>query len=76
MGSFVRFMSSTAGRVIRILAGIGLIAWGFTGLSGDNGYLIAGIGAIPLLTGTLDICLFAPLLGHPLKGSRVRTSNG
>ncbi len=75
MNGFFRFMASAAGRIIRIVAGIGLIAWGLTGGAGENGTIIAVVGAVPLLTGTLDICLFAPLLGKPLKGSVVRAQN-
>lgn len=73
MKAFVTFMASTAGRAIRIIAGIGLIAWGLLGVGGTDGYLVAGVGAVPLLTGMVDICLFAPLLGFPVSGSKVRT---
>lgn len=74
MNPFVRFMSSSAGRVLRILAGIALIAWGVLGMGGNEGYLVAAIGVVPLLTGLLDICLFAPLFGCPLSGCKVRAS--
>jgi hypothetical protein len=76
MNGFFRFMASAAGRIIRIVAGIGLIAWGLVGMGGDNGYILAAVGVVPLLTGTVDICLFAPLLGKPLKGSVARAENG
>ena len=75
MNPFVRFMASAAGRILRILAGIGLIAWGLLGMGGTNGYIVAGIGAAPLLTGIFDICLFAPLLGCPINGGKVRAAD-
>ena len=75
MNPFVRFMASPAGRILRILAGIGLIAWGLLGMGGANGYIVAVIGAVPLLTGIFDICLFAPLLGYPINGGKVRAAD-
>ncbi len=72
MSSLFRFIASPAGRIIRVLAGIGLIAWGLVGLGGNYGLITAVTGVVPLLTGIFDICLFAPLLGHPLRGSLVR----
>jgi len=74
MNPFVRFMSSSVGRLLRILAGIALIAWGMLGIGGNDGYIVAAIGAVPLLTGLLDICLFSPLFGCPLSGCKVRAS--
>lgn len=72
MNPFVSFMASSAGRIIRVLAGVGLIAWGLLGMGGTNGYILACVGAVPLLTGALDICLFAPLMGAPISGRKVR----
>lgn len=72
MNPFVAFMSSTAGRAVRIVAGLALIAWGILGLSGTTGIIVAIVGALPLLAGIFDFCAFAPLFGAPLKGSEVR----
>ena len=44
-------------RVIRTIIGLGLIIYG---LSVQN-YLIAGIGAIPLLTAIFGFCPFYPI---------------
>jgi hypothetical protein len=76
MNAVVRFIASPAGRLIRIVAGIGLIAWGQAAVGGSDGYIIATIGVLPLLTGIFDICLIAPLLGAPLKGAKVRSVDG
>lgn len=72
MKAIVNFMSSTAGRLVRVVAGIGLIAWG---LFGGGGNVVAAVGALPLLTGILDICLFGPVFGMPLSGGAVRAGN-
>jgi hypothetical protein len=72
MNPFVTFMVSTTGRVVRIVAGLALIAWGLLGLSGAAGVILAVVGAVPLLAGLLDFCLFAPLFGYPLSGPGVR----
>lgn len=74
MNTFVGFMASPAGRIMRILAGMGLIAWGFIGIGGTNGYIVAGVGVLPLLTGVFDICIVAPVLGYPIRGCTVRTA--
>ena len=72
MNPFCTFMASTAGRIIRIVAGIALIAWGLLGLGGTVGIIVAIVGAVPLLAGLFDFCVFAPLFGCPLSGPKIR----
>jgi hypothetical protein len=74
MNPFVSFMVSTTGRIARVLAGLALIAWGLLGLGGTPGVILAAVGAVPLLAGVFDFCLFAPLFGGPLSGSKIRAS--
>jgi Protein of unknown function (DUF2892) len=74
MNPFVTFMASTAGRITRIVAGIALVAWGMLGLGGTTGLVVAVIGAVPLLAGLFDFCLFAPLFGAPLSGPKIRAA--
>jgi hypothetical protein len=74
MNPFVKFMVSTAGRIVRIVAGVALIAWGLIGLGGAAGVIVALVGALPLLAGVFDFCVFAPLFGAPLSGSKIRAS--
>ena len=74
MNPFIRFMSSNIGRAVRFVAGVALIAWGLLGLGGAAGIVVAVVGALPLLAGTLDFCAFAPLFGNPLSGAKVRAS--
>ena len=72
MNPFVKFMASTTGRIVRIVAGIGLVLWGVLGLGGTIGIVVAVVGAVPLLAGIFDFCVFAPLFGNPLSGSKIR----
>lgn len=72
MNPFVKFMASPAGRITRIVAGIALIAWGLMGLGGVTGIVVAVIGALPLVAGLFDFCVFAPLFGAPLSGQKIR----
>jgi hypothetical protein len=72
MDGFVCFMASRAGRLVRIVAGAALIAWGLLGLGGGTGAVVAALGTVPLLAGVLDRCLFAPLVGRPLRGAAIR----
>lgn len=74
MNPFLRFMVSTAGRITRIVAGLVLVLWGVTGLSGAAGIIVAVIGLVPLLAGLFDFCVFAPLFGFPLSGPRIRAA--
>lgn len=69
---FVTFMASTAGRISRIVAGIALIGLGLLVVEGTGGFIVAIIGAVPLLAGVFDVCLFAPLFGKPLAGDAIR----
>lgn len=70
---FAKFMASPAGRGIRIVAGLLLIALGWFGMSGVGGWVVMIIGVIPILAGALDWCLIAPLLGAPFQGKDVRS---
>lgn len=76
MNPFVKFLVSPAGRVLRIVAGIALIAWGIWGLTGATGILVALVGAVPLLAGIFDFCVFAPLFGGYLSGPKNRAAVG
>lgn len=74
MSALVRFMSSTTGRIVRIVAGIVLIAVGLLAISGTAGIIVAIIGLLPLFAGTLDVCVLAPVFGMPLSGKQVRSN--
>ncbi|HEC22205.1 MAG TPA: DUF2892 domain-containing protein [Chloroflexi bacterium] len=65
---FVRFMSSTTGRILRIVAGLALIAVGLLVVGGTGGIILAVVGLVPLAAGLFGFCLFAPLFGASFKG--------
>jgi hypothetical protein len=75
MKIFIRFMASPAGRILRIVAGSAVIAYGLMVVGGDTGNIIAAVGILPILTGAFNICVVGPLLGGPLSGAKVRASN-
>jgi hypothetical protein len=72
MSPFVKFMISPTGRILRIVAGLALILWGLMGLGGATGIIVAIVGAVPLLAGLFDFCVFAPLFGGHLSGPKNR----
>lgn len=72
MNPFIKFMASTSGRIVRVIAGIALVAWGILGLGGTVGIIVAVVGAVPLLAGLFDFCVFAPLFSCPLSGPKIR----
>ncbi len=73
MNPFISFMASTAGRVIRIVAGLVLIAVGFFLVNNITvGIILIIIGLVPLLAGIMDVCVFAPLFKNPFRGKEIR----
>jgi Inner membrane protein YgaP-like, transmembrane domain len=69
---FAKFMSSGLGRGLRIVVGLALMVIGLFSIGGTGGIILAVVGAVPLVAGVLDVCLFAPLFGGPLKGAEAR----
>ena len=74
MNPMIKVLASSTGRAIRVVAGIGLVALRLLGLEGAAGIVVAIIGAVPLLAGVFDFCVFAPLFGCPLSGPKIRAS--
>jgi hypothetical protein len=70
---FAQFMASPAGRILRVVAGAGMIAGGINADS-DAGTAVAIVGAVPLLAGTFDFCILSPLFGGPLSGKAIRAA--
>lgn len=71
----ISFMASTTGRIVRIVAGFGLIALGFLGIGGVAGLVVAAIGLVPLIAGAVDVCVFAPLFSGPISGPEIRAGS-
>jgi hypothetical protein len=72
MNPFIAFMASPTGRIVRVVAGLVLIALGWLVIGGTAGIIVAIIGLVMLAAGTFDFCLFAPLFGLPLSGPAIR----
>lgn len=67
---FFRFMSSSAGRWLRGLAGLVLFLLGL--LLGGWWLIMAAVGFVVMAAGMLDFCIFAPLAGKPFMGPKLR----
>ncbi len=68
--SVLNFLSSTAGRWVRGLVGVALIALAV--VLGGWWLLLAALGAVFVLVGLFDVCLIAPLAGRPFRGTAFR----
>lgn len=70
--AFVTFMTGTYGRLLRIAAGIVLIAMGLLVVKESAGTVMAVAGLIPLGGGLLDYCVIGKVLGYPFSGAQAR----
>ncbi|HLG52258.1 MAG TPA: DUF2892 domain-containing protein [Chloroflexota bacterium] len=57
MSGLIAFMNGGVGRAVRVVLGLVLIAYGWLGLGGTAGLVVAIIGLIPLAMGLLGRCL-------------------
>ena len=64
---FVRFMNTTAGRAVRMIAALAIIVGGLVS-GGITGWVVAAVGLVPLAAGIANVCLFAPLFQAPVRG--------
>ena len=77
MNPFCTFMASANGRILRIVAGIVLIAVGIFAMGGGLwGLVVMLVGGLALLAGVFDFCVFAPLFGCPMSGPKIRGETG
>lgn len=69
---FVGFMSSTAGRALRIVVGLVLIVLALFGPNWSTGLeiVLLILGIVFVVVGALNLCLLAPLFGKPIKGGK------
>ena len=70
---FARFLNSPAGRVFRLVAGIGFIVVGYVYHHHTLGIISMVWGLFPLSAGAFDICFVSALLGGPLSGRKIRS---
>jgi len=72
---FARFINSPAGRILRMVAGVALIGWGYTQRGTTTGIVLMVVGLAPLAAGAFDLCYISALLGGPISGARVGKPN-
>jgi len=70
---FSKFLNSPAGRLFRLVAGIGFFVVGYVYRSHALGVLSMVWSALPLSAGALDICYISAVLGGPLSGAKIRS---
>lgn len=63
-----RFMATGLGRGVRIVAGLVLIGVGID-LGGVLGLVLGLVGLLFVAVGATNVCLIAPILRAPIKGS-------
>ena len=67
---FTRQMRRPAGRVIRAVLGLALIALGFFVIGGAVGTVVGMVGFMPLVVEVVDFCLIKPLVGGYADGHK------
>lgn len=76
MNSYFRFMTSVTGRVLRVMIGLALLAWGYSNFTyGDSGNaMLMTIGVVYALLGAANISLFGMMVGDSVLGREVRAN--
>lgn len=70
-----QFMATWPGRLVRILAGLALIVWGFR--QGTPVGIAVGIfGFLPLAAGLFNFCAISFLVGAPFWGRDATAAGG
>jgi hypothetical protein len=72
MDSFLRFMVTRAGGILRIIVGLVLIVLGICWGQGVVGYIMVVTGLVPMVACVFDKCFFAVLFRLPLDGAALR----
>jgi hypothetical protein len=74
--TFAVFMASLTGRLLRIIAGVALIAWGWSMHDRTAGIVLMVVGLIALLAGVFNVCFIAPIIGAPFAGKNALRAPG
>ena len=69
---FSRFLNSPAGRIFRLVAGMGFLILGLILRDHLLGVLSLVWSVLPLSAGAFDICYISAALGGPLAGKKIR----
>ncbi len=67
-----QFLTSSAGRLVRVLLGLVLFVLGIYAVSGAWRWILMIIGLVPFAAGLFDFCVFSPLFGLPFIGEKLR----
>ena len=67
-----KFLNNPAGRIFRVVAGIGFILVGYIFRGHVLGIVSILWGILPLTAGAFDICYVSLVLGGPISGKKIR----
>lgn len=70
--TFVKFMTSNQGRMMRVIAGIVLMSIGLLVVKDTLGTVLAVIALVPIAAGLLDFCVVGAAMGYPFSGAKAR----
>lgn len=66
------FLASSAGRWVRAIVGVALIALAIA--LGGWWWILGAVGVVFVLVGLFDVCLLAPLFGRAFRGRDYRAA--
>lgn len=70
--TFVKFMTSPQGRMMRVIMGIVLMSVGLLLVKDTLGIILALLAIVPIAGGLLDFCVAGLALGYPFSGKNAR----
>jgi hypothetical protein len=71
--AFSTFINSRAGRIFRLLAGVGFLLGGYAFRHTTLGVASMIWSLAPLSAGAFDLCFISAALGGPLSGRAIRS---
>jgi hypothetical protein len=75
MDELIVFLQNAPGKMLRVVLGLMVVAFGTLVIQGTVGIIVAVIGLIPLFAALSGVCLIAPSLGTHLRGTRRQIRN-
>jgi hypothetical protein len=69
---FSKFINSSAGRVFRLVVGVGFLVVGYLYRDNTLGVIAMVFSVLPLSAGVFDLCYISAILGGPLSGEKIR----
>ena len=70
---FSKFLNSLAGRILRLVAGIGFLVVGYMYRDHALGVIFMVWSVFPMSAGAFDICYVSAALGGKLSGKKIRS---